>query len=415
MSQRANAIRRLLGGPAYRAIFAAARERLEAAGDRARAVTLPAVGPETREALAGILGWPNLPEGPIRLRLDDLDAALRASAVGASLQEVLEVLGGPLRDRAGDRAAALAASEGRWGEARSRLASAGRDDLTGWLEALRRSGWLTRVSEGGQEDDRLLREAVSLALRLPADGVLLQVLAAEATGDPHALDAGRPLSVPFLRAAAHLAGWPEVPAGAAARRALLAEVGVDRDPLSSDVLVLGLRPLGEARLARHLRECADEGEPRRVTLRELGVASLAVAPGRHVFVCENPSVAAAAASELGGRCAPLVCLEGVPSTAAVRLLRSLQEGGAQLRVRADLDWAGLRIAAPILRLPGTTPWRFGAGDYLEALAGGARGPALEGAPAPSPWDEQLAREMSRAGASVPEELVLARLVADLGR
>jgi len=414
VSQREDAIRRLLAGPAYREILAAARERLEAAGERARAVTLTELGPEARAALAGLLGWAAVPPGDIRLRLDELDAALRASAVGASLREVLEVLGGPLRSRAEDRAEALAAVEARWSEARSRLAQAGREDLVGWLEGLRRSGWLPRTAEG-EAGERLLREAVSVALRLPAEGVLLQVLAAEVTGDPHALDAGQPLAGALLRAAAHLAGWPEVPAGAAGRRALLGEVGVDRDPLCSDVLVLGLRPAGPSRLARHLRECAEDGEPRRVTLRELGGAGLAVPPGTPVFVCENPSVVAAAAAGLGGRCAPLVCLEGVPSTAALELLRSLQEGGARLRVRADLDWAGLRIAAAVLRLPGAAPWRFGAADYAEALAAGAKGPALEGAPAPSPWDEHLAQEMRRAGASVPEELLVARLIGDLGR
>ena len=407
------ALRALLGGPAYRALFAAARERLEAAGDRARAFTLPDPGPEARDALAGLLGWAKVPGGPVRLRLDEIDAALRGSAVGASLVEVLEALGGPLRSLLEERSAISAAVERRWSEAHARLRAAGRPEQTGWLESLRRSGWLARVESSGG-GDRLLEEAVAVALRLPAGGILLQVLAAEVTGDPHALDAGQPLAVPLLRAAAHLAGWPEVPTGAAGRRALLAEVGVDRDPLSSDVLVLGLRPVGPERLARHLRESADDGEPRRVTLRELGSASLTVPAGTPVFVCENPSIVVAAAAGLGARCAPLVCLEGVASTAALRLLRSLREGGAGLRVRADLDWAGLRIAGPLLGLPGTLPWRFGAADYLQALGAGLTGPELEGPAAPSPWDQGLAEEMRRAGVSVPEELVIGMLMGDLG-
>ncbi len=406
------ALRALLGGPAYRALFAAARERLEAAGDRARAFTLPDPGPEARDALAGLLGWAKVPGGPVRLRLDEIDAALRGSAAGASLVEVLEALGGPLRSLPEERSAISAAVERRWFEAHARLREAGRAELTGWLESLRRSGWLARVeSSGGGE--RLLEESVAVALRLPAGGILLQVLAAEVTGDPHALDAGQPLASPLLRAAAHLAGWTEVPIGAAGRRALLAEVGVDRDPLSSDVLVLGLRPAGTERLARHLRECAEDGEPRRVTLRELGGAAVTVSTGTPVYVCENPSVLAAAAAAHGGRCAPLVCLEGVPSTAATRLLRSLREGGAVLRVRADFDWAGLRIAGPLIGLPGALPWRFRAADYLQALGARLRGLELEGPPAPAPWDPELAEEMRRAEVSVPEERVIDLLIGDL--
>jgi uncharacterized protein (TIGR02679 family) len=120
-----------------------------------------------------------------------------------------------------------------------------------------------------------------------------------------------------------------VPTAAAGRRALLREVGVDRDPLSSDVLVLGLRPEGSARLARHLRESAEDGEPRRITLRELGGPSLGVVPGTTVFVCENPAVVAAAATSLGQQSAAIVCLEGVPSTAATQLLEALHQSGAQ--------------------------------------------------------------------------------------
>lgn len=410
----AERVRALLGGPRYQTVLAAARARCEEAGERARSFTLPDLDEPERAALAGLLGWPSLPSGPVRVSLGELDAAVARSAAGVSLREALVILGGPLPDRREERTQASALIEARWDETRRRLGSERRPDLLPWLEALRASGAVTRGARAaGIDEGPLLEQAVSAALRLPASGVLLQVLAAEVTGDPHALDAGRPLASLLLRAAATVAGWPEVPSGAAGRRGLFQEVGVDLDPLSSDVLVMGLQPTGPARLARHLRESAEDGEPRRITLRELTGVELAVAPGTTVFVCENPAIVAAAATALGGGAAALVCLEGVPSTAASLLLAALHRSGAGLRVRADFDWAGLRIAAQVMARTGAKPWRFGRANYEAALAGGLEGPPLVGAPAPSPWDEGLAAALARAGRGVPEELLVGELLGDL--
>ncbi len=407
-------IGRLLGGPGYRKLLAAARRRLEEDGEEARSFTLADLDEAERVAVAGLLGWPQVPAGPWKLSLSDLDAAIAGSAAGVSLLDALTILGGPLGDRRAERAQAGAVVEARWAEARQRLDLAGRADLLPWLDGLRTSGAVARAARGAPgAEASLLGQAIGVALRLPSTGVLLQVVAAEVTGDPHALDAGRPLSPLFLRAAATVAGWPTVPAAAAGRRALLREVGIDRDPLSSDVLVLGLRPAGSARLARHLRESAEDGEPRRITLRELGGANLEVSPGTVVFVCENPAVLAAAASALGRRTAATICLEGVPSTAASQLLQGLHRSGARIRVRADFDWAGLRIAGRIMASTAAQPWRFSLLDYEAALGAGKEGPVLEGPPVPAAWDPGLTEALVRRGRSVPEELLVGALLEDL--
>ena len=415
MSQGADQrVRRLLGGPEYRKLLAAARARLEEVGEEARSFTLGDLDEAERAAVAGLLGLAQVPSGSVRVSLADLDAAISGSAAEVSLQEALVILGGPLRDRRAERAQAAVAVQGRWEEARQRLEAAGRQDLLPWLDGLRATGAVTRATRDGDAGEpALLEQAIAAALRLPSTGVLLQVLAAEVSGDPHALDGGHPLSSLFLRAAATVAGWPKVPTAAAARRALLREVGIDRDPLSSDVLVLGLRPAGSTRLARHLRESTEDGEPRRITLRELGGASLEVAAGTLVFVCENPAVIAAAATALGQRSAATICLEGVPSTAASSLLENLHRLGAQLRVRADFDWAGLRIAGRVMARTAALPWRFGLADYEAALAAGKEGPALEGAPVPASWDLGLTDALVRTGRSVPEELLVGALLEDL--
>jgi uncharacterized protein (TIGR02679 family) len=410
-------VRALLGGAEYRRVLAAARERLEADGD-ARTVSVAELDASERRALAGLLGAEMVPGGPVRIDLARLDAALRESAAGVPLRAVLEALGGPLRDRRAGREAERLSRDEAWAAARARLEAAGRAELLGWLDGLRRAGLVAKAARAaGLAEAALLARAIGVVSRLPASGVLLPVFATTATGDSHALDAGTPLAGIVLRAAAALAGRAEVPADAAGRRALWREVGVECDSLSSDVLVLGLRPRGDGRLGRHLCESAGDGEPRRITLRELGRAGspegLSVESGSAVFVCENPAVVEAAADALGSRCAAMVCLEGVRSTAAHVLLEALARAGARVRVHADFDWAGLRIAGEVLAATGGEPWRFGAADYRAALVADGRGPVLAGPVAASPWDASLAVAMEAAGVAVAEEATIDQLLGDL--
>lgn len=134
-----------------------------------------------------------------------------------------------------------------------------------------------------------------------------------------------------------------------------------------------------------------------------------------VFVRENPSVVEEAAAELGASCPPLVCVEGRPSVAVNRLLIGLRAGGAQLRYHGDFDWAGLAIAADVMGT-GERPWRFGAADYLSALA--APHPQLPPlGPRPAAlrvgWDPDLVEAMVAGKYAVEEEHVLDVLLADL--
>lgn len=410
----AERVRALLGGPAYEKLFAAARRRVEEGGEGARSLMLAGLEPAEARAVADLLGWETLPEGTLRLDLGRLDAALRDSAAGVSLREALEALGGPLLDGPSARRAERDAREAMWSEARRTLAGAERSELVAWLEGIRGSGALTRASRAdGREEAVLLSVAVRAALKLPSPGQLLPVFAVSAAGDPHALDAGAPLGGLVLRAAAALAGRADLPSSAPERRRLWREVGIDCDSLSADVLVLGLRPGGEGLLARQLRGSAEDGEPRRVTLRELARADMSFAAGTPLFVCENPAVVEAAADAAGGRSAALLCVEGVPSTAALELLRRASAAGVRVRVHADFDWAGLRIAGQAIAETGGEPWRFSAADYEAAVAAGGVGPALAGRPAPSPWDEGLAAAMARECVAVPEERVLGSLIEDV--
>ena len=223
--------------------------------------------------------------------------------------------------------------------------------------------WAVRRGLPRAGTGQLLKLASRCALvwpGLPASGsstVLLTVLAAEALGDPHALDRGSPVAAGVLR----LLGY-DVPATAESWRATWDEIGVVCDPVSSRVLVLNLVLRGGAAACRLTG--AAGAEPLWLTWRSLTGTVGCDAPD--VFVCENPSVLIAAADQLGTRSLPLVCTNGRPSAAARRLLGCLAGGGTVLHVRADDDTAGREIVSGLnAAIPGMRLWRYS----LEASPG----------------------------------------------
>jgi hypothetical protein len=216
--------------------------------------------------------------------------------------------------------------------------------------------WLSRRGLPAAGHSELLDLATRCArvwrlLPAPDAGrTLLTVLAASALDDPHALDRGSPVATALLRLLGH-----EPPDSAEAWRFAWDEHGIDCDPVSSRVLVMNLRLCGDAACAR-LTEAAGS-EPLWLTWRSLSGTFRIEDP--EVFVCENPSVLIAAADELGNHGFPLVCTNGRPSAAAMRLLTGIAQTGAVLRVRADDDAAGQEIVSGIMRaIPSARLWRF---------------------------------------------------------
>lgn len=410
-AQSSGALIALLDSPGYRRLLAAARRHLEQFGEAARRLTLHDLPLDEQRALASFLGLKRLPGATMRLRLDELDRALRASRVELGLREVLVQLGGPLTDRRADVREQRASEEKLWTDAAAHPALAKHPRLADWLSELRRQGLLRRAAGTMERPaSAVLALLLDLLWRLPASGVLLQVLASELCGDAHALDAGQPLGTLLVRAAAFLAAVPP-PATAAERRHLLAQLGVLCDPLSCDVLVLGLRPCGKDRLSQHLNEWAAAGEPRRLTLRELMGAALRISSTAQLFLCENPGVVASAADRLGPTCAPLICTEGVPSTALFSLLAQLRP--INLRFHTDFDWMGLRIGNQLIQFAGALPWRMASADYEAGISRSRADLALRGQPVQASWDEDLHSRMEKVGRPLFEEQVLNDLLADL--
>jgi uncharacterized protein (TIGR02679 family) len=140
----------------------------------------------------------------------------------------------------------------------------------------------------------------------------------------------------------------------------VAGVGVVCDGVSSRVLVLNLPLIGDSSAAQLC--AAALGEPIWLTLRSLSGPWTVSAVT--VFVCENPTIAEAAADALGTACPPVVCTDRIASGAALDLLAGLAAAGCVIRARADFDPAGFTIAEQVLSVaPQARSWRFDARTY----------------------------------------------------
>lgn len=403
---------RVLGAPGLSWLVDRVRGRIARGAPLDGVVTLTGATPQQRQAAARLLGRPAGRGSSLSVPLPAVEAALRAAGLADSLREAIEAVGGVVPDVAAERASLDARREAA---IQSALACryAGEPWHEGWLAELSADGTLTRLLRGGRRV--VLTQAAAVLDLLPAVELPLPVLAERATGDTKALSVP-PLPGLVLRALARWHGT-KVPQSQAARRELWDAFGVIVDDLASQVLVLGL-PASGGPLGRWLTEAAALGMPFRVTLHQ--ISSMPVRPAvPAVYVCENPAVLRAAAAELGARCAPLICTEGIPSAACHRLLASASgphakqaDSGAVVYWRGDFDWTGLRTTAAAIIRYGATPWRMSADDYADGLADGDSEP-LKGRPAGSGWDPALAERMQSAGRAVMEERLVPELLSDL--
>jgi uncharacterized protein (TIGR02679 family) len=320
-----------------------------------------------------------------------------------SLEDVLEELGGPLRDAPAERVAAATAWEELWAKAGQHPA-ASKPQVEEWMGVVRRSGRLKRAAPGNEK--ATLLASLNVIQTLPRDGVELSRLASEVLGVPHGLDQKTPLGG-LLGGFLGFAGGRPRPGSAAEWRKEWARVGVLCDALSCNVLVLALRPTGAGPVAKSLRLLADAGEPAVVTLRQLSRERLDFTP-ETTFVCENPAVVNAAAEQLGSCTRPLVCVGGWPNTAVSMLLERLRASGCELRYQGDFDVKGMLIADHIRRRHGARPWRFDVETYAAALQ-----PGSASSEADVLQHGTLAAAIKHVGTPAFEEDLIDTLVGDL--
>jgi uncharacterized protein (TIGR02679 family) len=414
-------VRAYLSTPDLAQLWEAARIRVERNGLQTTGTLTLNLDEAAADLLSGLLGRTLEPGTARRVRLAELDAALRSSAAGQGLISILELLDGqPLTDRAAARQDGQSQWSKVWQRLDAALAAARLADaawVPEWIAGLRRTGVLTRA--GTEAATRALGYAVSaLGILLqptdkPPSGLELAALATQITGNAHAFDDTSLASVVLLRAAAQALDQPG-PESAADRRKLWQALGVATDSISGTVLAWQLRPPGADGWSRMMRDRADLGLITHVTLYELDLAGSVefTVPGQTVSVCENPQVLQAAARARTDM--PLLCLSGNPASAGTQLLRALIVAGIPVRYHGDFDWPGIAMAGRILAL-GARPWRMSAEDYVSAVArlDADHAIALTGSPVPSAWDPALAAAMSTRGLAVHEEFVLPHLLTDL--
>lgn len=332
--------------PGPQKVLAAARRRLQAGHGLAGRPLSVQLTPSEREEVGRLLGIAWVQSGRA-VGARGLSKAV--DSLGADVAQLLAATGEPVRDLRADRAASRQGALTEREHAAQVLTDAG-------VPAGTAVAWLSRrglpAAGGGQLVD-LAQRCARVWERLPAQGdgrTLLTVLAASSLDDPHALDRGSPVATGILRLLGH-----EFPDSAEAWRLAWEEHGVDCDPVSSRALVLNLRMQGDAACVR-LAEAACS-EPLWLTWRSLNGTFRT--GDTDVFVCENPSVLIAAADTLNDRSLPLVCTNGRPSAATIRLLTGLAASGATLHIRADDDAAGQEIVSWIQSaIPGVRLWRF---------------------------------------------------------
>ncbi|MER5779365.1 TIGR02679 family protein [Streptomyces sp. NPDC002039] len=400
-------MRRLLGDPGLSWLVDRVRRRLEREQSLTGPVSLSAPTEEQRAAAERLLGRSPGSGRSLTVRLDDVDAVLRRSGVSPhGLAAAVTALTGPVVALDSAREADARA----WQEAYAPL-DAMADEipaLAPWTVRMRGDGLLRRLVGTPAAAHSLLGEVVTVLRALPADPpVSLPAFAARVLGAAHALDDDTPRATVTLAGIRALTGFPDG-AGAEWRREAWASAGLLRDELSSTVLTLNLRGTPV------LDWAADAGEPTVLTLRQLIRNPLAICAAS-VRICENPTVLAAAADVHGADSAPLICLQGQPSVAAVTLLRHLHQGGTTLHYHGDFDWGGLRIAAALLRRVPWLPWRYTTADYRAAALTHPGGLPLTGRPAEAPWDPCLPDALEELGVRIEEETVLDALLSDLAR
>jgi len=409
MTVDSDRLARLLGGHDLGWLVGRVRQRLERSESLDTTVTLTRATEAQRAAVHRLLGRRPRAGATLSVSLPALDALLRRSgACSDGLAAAVVALTGDIADRH----AVAERLDQSWRAAFAPLDAAivDRRELADWRRYIEATGLVRRLAKTPERAALLLADLAAVVRNLPASGEPVGQFAARVVRAAHALDDGRPLTTLTLNAA-RLLGNVADGAGAEWRREVWASVGLLQDELSSTVLTLGLPGDSASATGQALTACRAAGQPVVLTLRQL-VRDPPKVSAQLVYICENPVVVSAAADRLGTRCAPLICVAGQPSAAAMHLLRSLAAAGADLRYHGDFDWGGLRIGNVIFQRLPVRPWHFDTAAYLRSAP---RGSELVGAPVPARWDVELSAAMTQAGAALEEELVLDELLGDLRR
>lgn len=403
--------------PEYQRVFEAMRKKWESLGRTAGKVTLVKGTEEERKALERFLGRPMEKEG-LTFSLPEFENALGETRYGGvSLKELLEeYFGEPMvgnqerrqerknREREFwdklEREAGRLEEEKPAGETENEAgyevtasqtqAQAAAREAVNWIRAMREqksNGYTVVMKEYriSEESAKELVRQVVMCLKLCGrlwdgptqakgygwDGVRLAVLAAKATGNPHALDrqntAGTLLSYVLCRR-----DGSEFPENARKWKELYERNGILVDQLSSTVAAFGIHLMTAEGPHPAYEGYWERQEPCIISLANLAHARGAFGESEKIYIVENEMVFSELAEQLSDHPVTLLCTSGQPRTAAYRLMELLCESDERVSFRyaGDMDPEGLDIAQRILdSFPGRVHiWRMSGDDYEKALS-----------------------------------------------
>jgi len=406
MTPQFERLRTLFGRPELRRLIERLNERRELGRPFTGIIILDTPSSEERRAIDQLLRRTTSAGASLSVSPEALLTQLRTAGLADSWEEVLEAIcGKPDSSRA-----IVAANVQAWELFWNRLTESVGPSLQIWLDQLRRDGVLKRLTEGDVGVAvRWLDHAVAILRQVPFEDEPIASVAARLAGNSHALDPGSPLATIVLRGISimHQCGMP---LNAAGRRELWAKAGVICDELSAPVLVFNLVLPNATPLTEILAAAQVAVMPIHITTRLLlSTDWTKVAAPQRVYVCENPSIVALAARQLGTNSAPIICVDGEPKTAAWNLLSHLRSAGAEIWYHGDFDWKGLAIASRVIARLNARPWRYSVEDYL--AANGTE--ELIGSPFEACWSPELTAVMHKRQKLVHEEAVADSLLADL--
>lgn len=202
-------------------------------------------------------------------------------------------------------------------------------------------------------------------------GIRLAVLAARATGNPHALDrqntTGTLLSYVLCRR-----DGSEFPVNARQWKELYDRNGIWVDELSSTVAAYGVHLMTEEGLHPAYEGYCSRREPCVISLANLACGIRAFGESERIYVVENEMVFSELVERLSGDPVTLLCTSGQPRTAAYRLMDLLCEGNERISFwyAGDMDPEGLDIAQRIYNsFPGRVHiWRMSGEDYERTIS-----------------------------------------------
>ncbi len=348
-----------LRAPELQPLWEALRTRLERGGEARRArLRVAELPPRGRHLVAVLLGRPERPS----VELAELERALAALGVGATLPEALAALGFPVASEPAAQRAARRARRDALDAARAEAACWPEPWAGEWVDASVRAGLFKDLDAPGAvalvRETRAVLDELARLERAGASATSRTDLAATVLGSSHALDPG-------TRAEAALSRALVLRHPGLGRREAWQRAGTHTGLVSAPALTWGLCAEANHPLAGLLAEARRLEVPVHLSQLMLARYPLAVAAGSEILVTENPRPVEAATQRRVDF--PVVALNGNPSGAALLLVEQLLASRAVLRYHGDFDAAGLRICGRMARL-GLVPWRMDAFSYRRAVA-----------------------------------------------